>query len=123
VVAVEGEEGHAYPGFCRVIWNTHVREMSELAEDERHELMRAVFAVESALVRALAPVKMNLASLGNLTAHVHWHVIPRLPGDPAFPKPIWAHTLEGQPLGRLRNVQTDGMTGWREQVRRALEAL
>ncbi|MBL8520182.1 MAG: HIT family protein [Betaproteobacteria bacterium] len=128
VVAVDGAEGAAYPGFCRVVWNSHVREMADLAPAERDELMRAVFAVEAALVQALRPVKMNLASLGNLTPHVHWHVIPRLPGDPAFPKPIWAHALEpgspdGRALGTLAHGHPEGMTEWQEQVRRALEVL
>ncbi len=128
VVAVEGPEGRAYPGFCRVIWNAHVREMSDLGAADRAELMQAVFAVESALARSLKPVKMNLASLGNLTPHVHWHVIPRLAGDPAYPKPIWAHVLsQDSPapaaLDRLDRRQTEGMTDWQEQVRRALEAI
>ncbi len=128
VVAVEGAEGRAYPGFCRVIWNAHVREMGDLPADEQAELMQAVFAVESALSKALKPVKMNLASLGNLTPHVHWHVVPRLAGDPAFPKPIWAHVLsrdspEGAALDTLGHGQPEGMTDWQQQVRRALEVL
>jgi Fe-S oxidoreductase len=31
-----------YPGFCRVIWNAHKQEMSDLHEAEREELMRVV---------------------------------------------------------------------------------
>jgi len=34
--------------------------------------------------------KMNLASLGNMTPHVHWHVVPRFADDRHFPNPIWA---------------------------------
>jgi diadenosine tetraphosphate (Ap4A) HIT family hydrolase len=79
-----------YPGFCRVIWNAHVREMTDLAPDERAHVMTVVFAVERALRDELAPGKVNLASLGNLTPHVHWHVIPRHTNDPHFPSPIWA---------------------------------
>lgn len=86
VVQVE-EPG--YPGFCRVIWNTHVREMSDLAAADREHCMNVVFAVERALRQTLAPAKINLASLGNMVAHVHWHVIPRFGDDPHFPQPIW----------------------------------
>jgi diadenosine tetraphosphate (Ap4A) HIT family hydrolase len=32
---------------------------------------------------------MNLASLGNMTPHLHWHVIPRWRDDRHFPGPIW----------------------------------
>lgn len=79
-----------YPGFCRVIWQAHVKEMTDLSEDERMHLMEVVFAVESVLREQLEPAKMNLASLGNLVPHVHWHVIPRFDDDPHFPQPIWA---------------------------------
>ncbi len=78
-----------YPGFCRVIWNTHVREMSDLSAADREHCMNVVFAVERALRQTLAPAKINLASLGNMVAHLHWHVIPRFNDDPHFPQPIW----------------------------------
>jgi len=79
----------AYPGLLRVVWNAHVREMSDLAADERERLMAAVFAAELALRQVLAPHKVNLASLGNVTPHLHWHVIARYPDDAHFPQPIW----------------------------------
>lgn len=81
-----------YPGFCRVIWNRHVKEMSDLDQPEREHLMSTVFTVEAALREALQPDKINLASLGNLTPHLHWHVIPRYRNDRNFPQPIWAAT-------------------------------
>jgi diadenosine tetraphosphate (Ap4A) HIT family hydrolase len=54
--------------------------------------MALVFAVESALRRTYAPAKINLASLGNLVPHLHWHVIPRFRDDPNFPAPVWSET-------------------------------
>lgn len=78
-----------YPGFCRVIWVAHVKEMSDLSDGDRAHCMRIVFAVESVLREVLRPEKINLASLGNLTPHLHWHVIPRFRDDPHFPNPIW----------------------------------
>ncbi|MGE0558200.1 MAG: HIT family protein [Burkholderiales bacterium] len=82
-------EEPGYPGFCRVIWNSHVREMSDLSETDRTHCMRIVFATERVLRQALKPDKINLASLGNLVPHVHWHVIPRFADDPHFPQPVW----------------------------------
>ena len=79
-----------YPGFCRVILNRHVKEMTDLPPAERLHLMRAVFAVEAALREQLAPDKVNLASLGNQAPHLHWHVIPRFTDDKHFPDPVWA---------------------------------
>jgi diadenosine tetraphosphate (Ap4A) HIT family hydrolase len=79
-----------YPGFARVIWRDHVREMSELAASERQHLIDAAMAVELAQREVLAPLKINLASLGNMTPHLHWHVIPRFADDMHFPHPVWA---------------------------------
>ena len=78
-----------YPGFVRVIANAHVREMTDLAPADRQRLLAAVLAVESAQREALAPHKVNLASLGNVTPHLHWHVIPRFADDAHFPDSVW----------------------------------
>ncbi|MES1999159.1 MAG: HIT family protein [Pseudomonadota bacterium] len=79
-----------YPGFCRVILQEHVKEMSDLSVVQQSRLMRVVFATEAAVRQVLKPDKINLASLGNLTPHLHWHVIPRFVDDRHFPQPIWA---------------------------------
>lgn len=79
-----------YPGFCRVILNRHVGEMTDLTDAERQNLMYVVFAVETALRSLMHPDKINLASLGNVVPHVHWHVIPRFAEDVHFPQSIWA---------------------------------
>lgn len=79
----------ALPGFCRVIWGAHVREMSDLPRSERQRLMAVVFAVETAVRELFEPDKINLASFGNVVPHLHWHVIPRWRDDRHFPEPIW----------------------------------
>lgn len=80
----------SYPGFCRVVWNGHVKEMTDLAVADRSLVMRTVCQVEEALREIMQPEKINLASLGNMTPHLHWHVIPRYVDDVHFPHPIWA---------------------------------
>lgn len=90
VVRVEGTEGRAFPGFCRVVWQAHVQEMSDLAPHDRLHLLEVVAAVELAVRAASRPDKINLASLGNVTPHLHWHVIPRWRDDSHFPAPVWA---------------------------------
>lgn len=99
-----------YPGFCRVILERHMREMTDLSAPERARLMEAVFAAEAALREVLAPDKINLASLGNVVPHLHWHVVPRYRDDPHFPRPIWAEPCRRAPersapdAGRLAQV-------------------
>ncbi len=79
-----------YPGFLRVILGRHAREMSDLTAGERERLMAVVFEVEAAVRETMQPDKMNIASLGNMTPHVHWHVLPRYADDRHYPSPIWA---------------------------------
>jgi diadenosine tetraphosphate (Ap4A) HIT family hydrolase len=79
-----------YPGFCRVIWHAHVREMTDLAPADRQLFMQAVWQVEAAVREVMQPLKINLASLGNMVPHQHWHVIPRYADDAHFPGPVWA---------------------------------
>ncbi len=83
-------EDHDYSGFCRVILNRHESEMTDLDAATRHKLMRVVFAVEQALRQLMQPAKINLASLGNRVAHLHWHVIPRFADDRHFPDSVWS---------------------------------
>ena len=78
-----------YPGFCRVIWTDHVREMTDLEPDSRTYLMRVVFVVEAVVRKLFSPDKINLASFGNMVPHVHWHIIPRWQDDRHFPEPVW----------------------------------
>ena len=78
-----------YPGFCRVIWNDHVREMTDLDPAARDALMRVVYAVEMVVRQLFSPDKINLASFGNVVPHVHWHIIPRWEDDRHFPEPVW----------------------------------
>lgn len=86
---VVGIDEPGYPGFCRVVFERHVREMTDLPAHERRHLMEVVFATEIALRELMRPDKVNLASFGNLTPHLHWHVIPRFATDPHFPQPFW----------------------------------
>jgi diadenosine tetraphosphate (Ap4A) HIT family hydrolase len=93
-----------YPGFCRVIWGGHVKEMTDLTEPERTHLMAVVSVAEKILRELLQPAKINLASLGNQVPHLHWHVIPRFTDDAHFPDPVWAtrkRATRAAPMDRL----------------------
>jgi diadenosine tetraphosphate (Ap4A) HIT family hydrolase len=90
VVRVVGPEAAAFPGFYRVIWNTHVAEFTDLADAEQSQCLRAVAAVERVVREHLRPDKVNLASLGNVVPHLHWHVVARYIHDSHFPAPVWA---------------------------------
>lgn len=87
------DEPH-FVGFARVVWQEHVAEMTDLTPEQRSGFMKTVFLIETIMRQVLNPTKVNLASLGNMTPHLHWHVIPRFAHDINFPNPVWAITPE-----------------------------
>ena len=113
VIAVHDEPNA--PAFCRVIWQAHVAEMTDLAADERAEIMNAVYRVEAAMRQVFRPAKINLASLGNVVPHLHWHVIARFDNDANFPAPIWAPAQ--------RKAAMTVADDWPQQVKKLLEAV
>ena len=112
VIAVHNEANA--PAFCRVIWQAHVAEMTDLPLESRRELMDVVYRVEAAMRQVLNPRKINLASLGNVVPHLHWHVVARFDDDACFPAPIWANAVREARLALPED--------WSNQVKRILQA-
>ena len=95
-----------YPAYCRVELLEHIKEMTDLTPLQRARTMKTVFAVELALREVTQADKINLASLGNKTPHVHWHVIPRFENDKHFPNSHWGEAVRaGEPFGLDRIAQ------------------
>jgi diadenosine tetraphosphate (Ap4A) HIT family hydrolase len=98
-------EDPSFPAFYRVIWNEHVAEFSDLPAAARHRCLDVVATVELTLRQQLAPTKVNLASLGNMTPHLHWHVIARFEWDSHFPQPIWASAQRDADVTRMQRLR------------------
>ena len=97
------EEG--FPAFYRVVWTAHAAEFTDLNAAERTECMELVAAVERVLRDRLSPDKVNLAALGNMVAHLHWHVIARWRWDSHFPGSVWAAVQRPRDPAREAEVQ------------------
>jgi len=70
------------PGFIRVITQKHVKEFSDLSDEEAINLTLLVKKIEKIMINTLNPDKINIASLGNVVPHMHVHIIPRYKNDP-----------------------------------------
>jgi diadenosine tetraphosphate (Ap4A) HIT family hydrolase len=95
-----------FPAFYRVVWNAHVAEFSDLSASERAHCMDVVVAVEQALREHLSPTKVNIAALGNMVPHLHWHVIARFEWDSHFPSPVWAAAQRPSPVAQEDAVRS-----------------
>ena len=94
-----------FPAFNRVVCNTHVAEFSDLNPADRAHCMDVVVQVEQALRQHLQPSKINLATLGNMVAHLHWHVVARFDWDSHFPAPVWAPAQRERALAQEAAVR------------------
>jgi diadenosine tetraphosphate (Ap4A) HIT family hydrolase len=99
-----------FPAFYRLVHREHVAEMSDLPAAERTRCLEWLVSIEQTLRELLAPTKINLASLGNMVPHLHWHVIARFDWDSHFPQPVWAtrqrEAAEGQLAGLREALPT-----------------
>jgi diadenosine tetraphosphate (Ap4A) HIT family hydrolase len=87
-----------FPGWTVVVFKRHATELFHLAPTERIQLMEEVNLVAKALAHVYEAKKINYELLGNQLPHIHWHVIPRLAGDPSPLEPIWR--VQHEPLLR-----------------------
>lgn len=94
-----------FPAFYRLIWNRHVAEWTDLTQPERSVCMQGVAKIETVLRDLLQPTKINLATLGNVVPHLHWHVIARFDWDSHFPAPVWAAAVRETHAAQLAALQ------------------
>lgn len=80
-----------YPAYFRIILNKHAAEMTDINEQDAHKIFKALLVIENQIRKILNPDKINLASLGNVVPHLHWHIIARYKNDRHFPNPIWGN--------------------------------
>ena len=72
-----------FAGWTFLVLKRHATELWQLEPAERAALIEEVTRVARAVGTAFGAVKMNYELLGNAIPHIHWHLVPRLPDDPA----------------------------------------
>lgn len=88
-----------FPWLLLVPRRARLVELTDLAEADYGRLAVEIRAATRLLADLECPDKTNVATLGNVVAQLHVHVIARFHGDPAWPRPVWC--VEGaRPYGR-----------------------
>lgn len=96
-------ENQGCPGWCVCVLRDHADHMDalDLHRQQRvfHEVARVARAVRLASVKHAwggdtQPPRINYECLGNVVAHVHWHIVPRHANDPTPRAPVWGWTPE-----------------------------
>jgi diadenosine tetraphosphate (Ap4A) HIT family hydrolase len=63
--------------------------MTDIDEKKAQIIFSTLLIIERYIRKILNPDKINLACLGNMVPHLHWHIIARYKNDRHFPNPIW----------------------------------
>ena len=94
-----------FPGWTYLVLKRHATELWQLDAAERAALIEEVTRVARAVGDAFGAVKVNYELLGNAIAHIHWHVIPRLAGDPSPRLPVWTVAHAPRALGAAETAE------------------
>ena len=78
-----------FPWCILVPRRANLREIYELDDADRAQLMRESMDLGRAMMQAFNGHKLNLGALGNLVPQLHLHHIVRVQTDVAWPAPVW----------------------------------
>lgn len=74
--AVLGDSQH-WEGWCVLLLKEHHEHLADLPIERQTRLFGDVARVAAAIRAVCSPRRINYECLGNVLAHVHWHVVPR----------------------------------------------
>ena len=66
-----------------------LRDLIDMDEIDQSRLLSEINVCARALRALTRPDKLNIATLGNVVAQLHVHVIARFADDAAWPRPVW----------------------------------
>ncbi|WP_275286780.1 HIT domain-containing protein [Halomonas elongata] len=105
-----------FPWLVLVPRRVGVTEVIELDEADQRQFWREATLVGGVLKACLAGDKLNIATLGNVVAQLHLHVILRRHDDDAWPAPVWGH-------GQASPYDLDGLASIRDRLLAEIEAI
>lgn len=113
------DRNQTYRGHCQLVYDAaHVEGLEHLARGEFARLADDLHRAAGAISRACHPDRMNYVSLGNVVAHLHWHLVPRYQSDPRWGAPIYLSDVADMPVTRLPEDQYRGVV---LQIQRQLD--
>jgi len=81
-IGLKPDEPIPLNGFLIVCPVRHVEHVHLLTDEEQADFSLLLKDVSMAVQKVLQPEKVYICSFGEVVRHVHWYVIPRMPGMP-----------------------------------------
>jgi diadenosine tetraphosphate (Ap4A) HIT family hydrolase len=109
------------PGTSAVIFRgtRHVADPSDFTDEELAGYWSNVRTVAKAIEQAYQPCQLNYAIFGNAVPHVHTHITPRYPDDPAPGRPLPDEVFASAPT-LTREELVEQITELRRHVRNSV---
>lgn len=82
-------DDQTFRGYTLFLCKQNKTELHDLSPGFRDKFLFEMSIVAEAVWIVFKPDKLNYELLGNAEPHLHWHIIPRYLGDPAWGHPIW----------------------------------
>lgn len=80
-----------FPWLMLIPRQAGIVELTDLTAADYAQLTAEILAATRLLQEVARPDKVNVATLGNVVAQMHVHVIGRFHSDVAWPDPVWCH--------------------------------
>jgi diadenosine tetraphosphate (Ap4A) HIT family hydrolase len=114
------DKNQTYRGHCQLLFDPrHAARPDQLSAAEWSAWCADLFVAQQAIVRTVRPDHINVASLGNVVPHLHWHIVPRFKNDPRWGAPIWLTDLADMIQTRLPDEERGRLI---DEIRSALGA-
>jgi len=94
-----------YPWCILVPQREDVREIYQLNETDRRQLLDESCLVAETLNKLFAADKINVAAIGNMVPQLHLHHVVRFKTDAAWPGPVWG-AVASEPYAQQLLIET-----------------
>jgi len=99
-------KSQTYRGHCLLIFDVrHATRPDQLSMDEWTSFCADLYRAGGVISHIVKPDHINVAALGNVIPHLHWHIVPRYYDDPRWGAPIWMTNLEDMDQRRLCDAE------------------
>ena len=110
-------KNQTYRGYSLLVFDPrHAERLDELSSTESSAFALDLSTANCAIQLAVHPDHMNVAQLGNVIRHLHWHIVPRYRSDPRWGGPVWTTTPAEMQMTELPASEQRGLV---EQIRGA----
>lgn len=78
-----------FPWIILIPRKNSIVELIDLSIEDRHKLIDEIAFIEKIMKKLFNPIKLNVATLGNVTPQLHVHIIARFENDLAWPNSVF----------------------------------